>query len=384
MGKWDNDNIRIAIVGPLHPYRGGVAHFLEKMEEGLLERGHETVPVTFTRQYPELLFPGKTQYVEEAETSPDDPERLLDTLNPWSWYQTARHLAAQDPDVVVFKYWMSFFAPAFGLIARYLRWQGVRVAAVVDNALPHERRPGDVLLGKFFLRSCDGLIVMSDKVKQDVHELGVDASIRQINHPIYNTFGDPLPRPDARDKLGLPSKAPTLLFFGFVRRYKGLHILLKAMPQIVERLPNVRLVVAGEFYDDKSFYENLIAKHQLGQYLHLHDGYVSDEDVAAYFSAADVVVQPYVSATQSGVAKIAYHFDRPLILTDVGGLAEMVPDGEAGLVVPPEAPDALAEAVGRFFNDDLQAALTEGVRREKEKYSWDPLYDAVEAFALAG
>ncbi len=374
--------MRIAIVGPMHPYRGGIAHFLEKMEAGLLERGHETVPVTFTRQYPELLFPGKTQYVEEAATSVDGPERLLDTLNPWTWYRTARHLAAQDPDVVVFKYWMSFFAPAFGSIARYLRRQGVRVVSVVDNALPHERRPGDVVLGKFFLRACDGLIVMSDEVKRDLHELGIEAPIRQINHPIYNTFGDPLPRDEARAELDLSTDAPVLLFFGFVRRYKGLHVLLQALPKIVEHLPDLQLVVAGEFYDDKAFYENIIETHQLGSYIHLHDGYVSDEDVAAYFSAADVVVQPYVSATQSGVAKIAYHFERPLIMTDVGGLAEMMPDGEAGLVVPPEDPDALAGAVHRFFEDDRQAELTEGVRREKEKYSWEPLYDAVERFTL--
>ena len=374
----------IAVVGPMHPYRGGIAHFLGKMEKGLRARGHETVPVTFTRQYPELLFPGKTQYVEGAETTEEDPVRLLDTLNPWTWYRTARYLARQSPDVVVFKYWMSFFAPAFGLIARYLRRKGVRVVSVVDNALPHERRPGDKLLGRFFLQSCDGLIVMSDEVEEDIHRLGVERPIRRMNHPIYNTFGDSLPRAEARAELDLPEEAPTLLFFGFIRRYKGLHLLLTALPQIAEHLPEVRLVVAGEFYDEKAFYQNIIENHQLDPYLRLHDGYVSDDEVATYFSAADVVVQPYVSATQSGVAKIAYHFERPLIMTDVGGLAEMMPHGEAGLVVPPEDPDALAEAVCRFFEDDLQAKLTEGVRREKEKYSWDPLYDAIERLGLEG
>jgi glycosyltransferase involved in cell wall biosynthesis len=384
MDEWKNEQMRVAIVGPMHPYRGGIAHFLEKMEAGLRERGHETVPVTFTRQYPELLFPGKTQYVEDAETTENDPVRLLDSLNPWTWYTTARHLARREPDVVVFKYWMSYFAPSFGSIARYLRRQGVRVVAVVDNALPHERRPGDKVLGKFFLRACDGLIVMSDEVEGDLHELGIEAPIRRVNHPIYNTFGEARPRGEARDELDLPADAPVLLFFGFVRRYKGLHVLLEAMPQIVERLPDVRLVVAGEFYDKKAFYENIIETHGLGPYLHLHDGYVSDEDVAAYFSAADVVVQPYVSATQSGVAKVAYHFERPLIMTDVGGLAEMMPDGEAGLVVSPEDPQALSNAVCRFFEEGLQDKLTEGVRREKAKYSWTPLYEAVERFGLEG
>lgn len=382
MGQWDNEHMTIAVVGPMHPYRGGISHFLEKMEEGLLERGHETVPVTFMRQYPELLFPGKTQYVEDAEPSADDPERLLDTLNPWTWYRTARHLVARDPDGVVFNYWMSFFAPAFGTIARYLRHHDIRVMVVVHNALPHERRPGDKMLGRFFLQACDGFVAMSDKVENDLQELGIEAPIRRVNHPLYNTFGDPLSRSEARAQLGLPEEAPVLLFFGFVRRYKGLHVLLEALPQIIEHLPDARLVVAGEFYDDKAFYESLIEKYQLGPYLHLHDGYVSDEDVATYFSAADVVVQPYVSATQSGVAKIAYHFERPLIMTDVGGLAEMMPHEEAGLVVPPEDPDALAGAVRRFFGEDLQEQLTDGVRREKEKYSWAPLYEAVEEFVL--
>jgi glycosyltransferase involved in cell wall biosynthesis len=225
---------------------------------------------------------------------------------------------------------------------------------------------------------------MSDEVERDLHALGVEAPIRRVNHPLYNTFGEARPRDEARAALDLPPDAPVLLFFGFVRRYKGLHVLLEAMPKIVEALPDVRLVVAGEFYDDKTFYEKLIEKHQLDPYLHLHDGYVSDEDVAAYFSAADVVVQPYVSATQSGVAKIAYHFERPLIMTDVGGLAEMMPDGEAGLVVPPENPDALAGAVRRFFDEDLREELTAGVRREKEQYSWTPLYEAVERFGLEG
>lgn len=372
---------RIAVVGPMHPYRGGIAHFLEKMEEGLSERGHETIPVTFTRQYPSLLFPGKTQYVSGADEAGEGPVRLLDTLNPVSWYRTARHLAKHSPDAVLFKYWMSFFAPAFGSIARYLRRKGVRVVAVVDNALPHERRPGDATLGRFFLRACDGLIVMSDEVEADLRRLGVERPIRRVHHPVYNTFGDPLERAAARAQLGLPKAAPVLLFFGFVRRYKGLHVLLEAMPQIVQALPEVRLVVAGEFYDEKDFYREIIEKHQLSSYLHLHDGYVSDEDVAAYFSAADVVVQPYVSATQSGVAKVAYQFERPLIVTDVGGLAERMPHGEAGLVVPPEDPDALARAVRRFFEEGLQEELTEGVRREREKYSWEPLYESVEAFS---
>ncbi len=374
---------RIALVGPMHPYRGGIAHFTEKTVEGLAGRGHDVVPVNFWRQYPTLLFPGETQYdsADDASAVVGEAPRLLDSLNPLTWLRTAQHLRQRGSDAVVFQYWMPFFAPAYGIVARLLRWAGIPSFAVVHNALPHERHFGDEGLSRFFFQACDGLIVMSDEVKSDIHGLGADAPIQQINHPIYNTFGDPLPRSEARGQLDLPGDAPVLLFFGFVRRYKGLHVLLEALPQVVEHLPDVRLVVAGEIYDDKAFYESIVEKHQLSSYLHLHDGYVSDEDVAVYFSAADVVVQPYVSATQSGVAKIAYHFERPLIMTDVGGLAEMMPHGEAGLVVPPEDPDALGAAVRRFFEDDLQDELTEGVRREKQKYSWEALYEAVERFA---
>lgn len=367
-----------ALVGPLYPYRGGIGHFLETMVHGLGHRGHRVSAVTFSRQYPELLFPGKTQYETAPPAQPIDAPRLVDTVNPLSWFATARHLARLRPDAVVFKYWMPFFAPAFGTIARRLRRRGTRVLVVVDNAIPHERRPGDLALSRYFFNSVDGCIVMSDAVGRDLARLGVDVDVRQVAHPIYDIFGEAEPRADARAALGLPADAPTLLFFGFIRRYKGLHVLLDAMPRIAAALPEAQLVVAGEFYEDEAPYRQRIDALGLGDRLRLCSDYIPNEAVARYFSAADVVVQPYVSATQSGVAQIAYQFDRPLIVTDVGGLAEIVPDGEAGLVVPPEDPDALADAVIRYFREGLAARLTEGVRREKKKYSWDRLYEALE------
>lgn len=368
----------IVLIGPVYPYRGGIAHFLEAIYHGMSERNHELSAVTFTRQYPELLFPGKTQYADAATSGSLNATRLIDTLNPWTWIKAARHIARLNPDAVLFKYWMSFFAPAFGTIARYLRRKGIKVLCVVDNVLPHERRPGDVVLGRYFLRACDGLVVMSDSVADDLDALHVTAPVEHVRHPVYDIFGEQIPREEARRRLDLPSSAPIVLFFGFIRQYKGLHVLLEAMPRIVRRYPEMRLVVAGEFYDDESTYRELIRTHHLEDNVDLHANYIPEDEVNTYFCAADLVVQPYVSATQSGVAQIAYHFERPLIVTDVGGLPEVVPHEKAGFIVPPEDPRALADAVDRFFAEEWADRLEDGVREEKKKYSWKRLFEALE------
>lgn len=369
----------ITLIGPAYPYRGGIAHFTETLYRGLRARGHAVDVVTFSRQYPELLFPGETQYEAKALEHPVPAERLIDSLNPLSWWQAARRVAAGAPDAVLFQYWMPFFAPAFGSMACYLRWKGVVPLAVVHNALPHERRPGDVLLSKLFLRACSGLVVLSKAVEADVQRLARPGTpLRRVEHPLYDRFGRAPSKEEAREKLGLPLEAPVLLFFGFIRRYKGLHTLLEAMPRVLERLPDVRLIVAGEFYDDEAPYRALIREQGLEDHVLLHSRYIPDDEVARYFAAADTVVQPYVSATQSGVAQVAFHFEKPLITTDVGGLAEAV-EGR-GLIVPPETPKALAENIMRFFEEEgLQESLTEGVRRKRQAETDDALYEAIEA-----
>ena len=374
---------RLVVVGPFPPYRGGIAHFTQAMTEGLRARGHDVRPVSFARQYPALLFPGKTQFEpdrtsEEGRTSAEAP-RLVNTLNPLSWLQTARHILRQRPDVCLFQYWMPFFAPALGMVAWVLRRRGVRVVGVVHNALPHERRPGDRLLSRFFLQQCNGLVVLSEAVEADVRGLGATAPVRRAEHPVFAHFGEAIPKEEARRRLGLPEDAPVVLFFGFVRRYKGLHVLLDAMPEVVRRRPDVRLVVAGEFYDDEAPYRAQVQRHGLGEHVLFRPDYIPQDEVARYFSAADVVAQPYLSATQSGIAAIAFHFGRPLVVTDVGGLAEVVPHERAGLVVPPDDPSALAAAIVRFFEEDLGETLAEGVRRARQNHSWDRLYEAVEA-----
>lgn len=378
----EHDTCRIAVVGPMHPYRGGIAHFTEMTVEGLLERGHDVRPVSFSRQYPELLFPGKTQF-EPDDDAPDVVEgapRLLDSVNPFSWVRTAWRLRSQAPDAIVFQYWMPFFAPAYGIVARIARWAGIPSFAIVHNALPHERHVGDAWLSQFFLRACEGHVVMSDAVAEDLKGLcRPGAAIRRIEHPVYERFGDPVPADEARAALDLPTDGPVLLFFGFVREYKGLHVLLKAFPKILEELPEAHLLVAGEPYDDPERYRRLIGERDLGERVHWHDEYIPSGEVPIYFCAADLVVQPYVSATQSGVAQIATHFEVPMIVTDVGGLAETVPHEKVGFVVPPEHPPALAKAVIRFFQEDWTDRLVEGVRQRKHEQHPDRLFEALES-----
>lgn len=369
----------IALVGPLYPYRGGIAHFLGEMHQGLAARGHHMMAITFSRQFPTILFPGKTQFETTPATHALPIERLIDTINPISWLKTADFINRKKPDVVIFHYWMPFFAPAFGTIARRLKRQGIQIIAVVHNAIPHERRPGDYMLGQYFLNACDQLMVMSDAVEKDLGVLDISIPRTRFEHPIYDVFGEPLSMPEARLKLALNPAAPTALFFGFIRHYKGLMNLLACLPQVVRAVPDLQLIVAGECYEDDAAYRDFVVENGLEDVVHWHLKYIPSDEVHTYFSAADVVVQPYISATQSGVAQIAYHFDRPLIVTDVGGLAEFVPDGKAGLVVPPNDNEALGNALIRFFKDDLGPHLQAGVREEKKKYSWDRLYEAVES-----
>ncbi len=374
---------KIMLVGPASPYRGGIAHFLHATFDGLKKRGHLVSVVNFKRQYPKLLFPGKTQFEATGE-GPDIPtRRLLDSINPLSWIKTARYIISQKPEVVIFKHWMPFFAPAYGFIARRLKARGICVLALVHNAMPHERRPGDRAMSRYFFTSCDGFVVMSAAVQDDLTGLGVKAPCVQIGHPVYEGFGDPMAVEEARSKIGLTQDQPVLLFFGFVRHYKGLQVLLESMPSVAKALPNVKLMVAGECYEDEQRYKEFVARNDLASHVTLRFEYIPNDDIPILFSAADVVVQPYISATQSGVAQIAYHFGTSLVVTDVGGLAEIVPHEKAGLVVPPENSKALAAAIIRFFEEGMGPTLEKGVAEERKKYSWNRLFEAIEELSAS-
>ena len=286
---------KFVLVGPFSPYRGGIAHFSKQLFRGLQRRGHDVEAVTFTRQYPKLFFPGKTQLEEEDQ---EPGTRLLDTANPFTWSKTGRYVARSSPDTVVFQHWMPFFCPSFASVARRARRGGAYIVCVVHNVVGHEKRWGDRFLTRWLLAEADRVVVMSEAVGDEVRSLGIKADIQRVWHGIYDHFGQGVGRAEARERLSLPADDRLMLFFGFIRKYKGLRVLLESMPGLLRAVPKLRLVIAGEFYDDPAPYLALIHRLGIADHVIVRDSYVPSFKVAAYFSAADVVVQPYLSATQ--------------------------------------------------------------------------------------
>lgn len=366
--------MRIALLGPLAPWRGGLAQYLALHGEALMPHA-EVRGFTFTRQYPGLLFPGTSQ-LDPAAPRPAFPvEATLDSVAPWSWRRTAARLEAFAPAAVILKWWMPFFAPSFASAVGPPRRRGTRVVLVCDNLVPHERRPLDAALSAWMLRNADGFLVMSDSVERDLDRLKPGAPRRRVLHPLYAQFDrGRFTRESARARLGLEPGGEVALFFGYVRHYKGLDVLLRAWPRVRARRP-VTLVVAGEFYEDPAPYRALAAEAGGEPHVRLLERYLPDADVEAAFKAADVVVLPYRSATQSGVTHVAYALGVPVITTDVGGLAETVRPEGTGLVCPPEDPAALAAAVLRFFEEGLGPALRRGVDVLRREHSWERLAD---------
>jgi len=368
--------MKIVIVGTAYPLRGGIAHYNAILYKHLSER-HSVEIVTFTRQYPSIFFPGKTQDEKGGPENAVPTEQLVDSINPWTWYTTAKAIARKKPDLLIFKYWMPFFAPCFGTIARLVkRWTGTKVLFICDNVIPHERRIGDTALTRYAFAAVDSFVVQSGAVEKELKAFYPRASYELVPHPVYEIFGTLMPKDKARKELGITGEH-VILFFGYVRRYKGLHILLDAMPSILKSV-KVKLLVVGEFYDDEQKYRQQIEQKKLGDHVLVHSDYVPNEEVSRYFSAADVVVLPYVSATQSGIVQIAYQFDRPVIATDVGGLAEVVLNEQTGFIVKSEAPEEVANAVVRFYKEGREAEFVRNVHSEKKKYSWDNLVQAIE------
>ncbi len=371
--------MRLALVGPLAPWRGGLAQYLGLLGEALMAHG-EVRGVTFTRQYPGFLFPGTSQRDPAAELPRFPVEALLDSIDPSSWRRVAARLEAFAPGVVVLKWWIPFFAPSFASVVGPLRRQGTRIVLVCDNLVPHESRPLDGALTRWMLRNSDGYLVMSDAVERDLDRLKPGAPRRRVPHPLYAQFDrGRFTRATARARLGFGPDEEVALFFGYVRHYKGLDVLLSAWPRVRARR-NVALIVAGEFYEDAEPYRKLAAAAGGEPNVRLLERYLPDEEVECVFKAADVVVLPYRSATQSGVTHVAYALGVPVIITDVGGLAETVRDGETGLVVAPENPEALAAAVVRFFEEGLAPRMARAVAALREEGSWEHL--AKETVAL--
>ena len=368
--------LKIVICGPAHPYRGGIAAYNERMAQQFLREGDAAAIYTFSLQYPSFLFPGKTQYDDSFAPEGISITRAINSVNPLTWFGTGLRLRRTKPDMIILRYWLPFMSPALGIIARIVRSNGrTRVLTIFDNVIPHEKRMGDKMLTRFFINSIHGALVMTKAVENDLRQFNSRIPCIISPHPLFDNYGDSVSRAEAIVRLKLCPVDRFILFFGFIRAYKGLDLLLEAMADEKVRKSGVKLIIAGEFYEDAKSYFDIIQSNRLDDRVILHTHFISNEEVRYYFSAASLVVQPYRSATQSGVTQVAYHFNKPMIVTDVGGLAEIVPDGKCGYVVPPE-PGAIADAISSFFKG-AGDAFQEGINEQKKLYSWDKLTDAL-------
>ena len=374
--------MKVVIIGPAYPLRGGLATYNERLARAFREAGDEVRLVTFSLQYPDFLFPGQTQFSTEPGPTDLAIEVSLNSVNPLSWLAVGRKLRRERPDLVVFRFWLPFMGPALGTVARLAARNGhTRVVAITDNVIPHEKRPGDGPLTRYFLSACDGFVTMSRSVLTDLRQLGFGRKPALYRpHPLYDNFGPVKPKTEALAALGLPDAMGYLLFFGFIRAYKGLDILLEAFADTrLAQLP-IKLIIAGEFYEDAAPYEELIKRYQLENRIVRATDFIPNERVVDYFCAADLIMQPYKNATQSGVSQIAYHFERPMLVTDVGGLAELIPDGVVGYVVPP-TPKAIADAVVDFYANQREETFAAGVRAQKKQFSWPVMVAALKEVA---
>jgi D-inositol-3-phosphate glycosyltransferase len=363
--------MKILIAAPAWPYRGGIAEFSNRLAGELTSEGHDAEIFTFTLQYPGFLFPGKTQFTESP--APDDVKitRIINSVNPFNWLTTGRKIKKIAPDILILRFWLPFMGPALGTIARIARSnKKTKVICIFDNVVPHEKRPGDVMLTKYLVNSIDGAIVMAGSVGNDLHAFRKDMPVSFNPHPIYDSYGKSVSRTEALSSLQLRPEPEYLLFFGFIRAYKGLDILIEALSD--ERLMkrNIKLLVAGEFYEDRAIYEEQVKNLGLEKKIVFYDHFIKNDEVASFFSVSDIVVQPYKSATQSGVTQIAYNFEKPMLVTDVGGLREIVPDKKCGYVVNPD-PKSIADALTDYFENNRKESFTECVREEKKRFGWD-------------
>lgn len=360
----------IVLVGPAYPLRGGIAHFNESFAKTLSDEGYQTKIVSFYRQYPSFLFPGKTQLAEGDPPRDLDIHPLISSIQPLSWKKAANQIAAWNPDFVVIRFWIPFMGAALGSIAKRLRKRGVKVIGLVDNAIPHEARPADKVLSSYFFKNCDAFFTLSESVGEDLKKLAPGKPVGTSPHPIYDFFGDKMPQDQAIAELKLDPSFRYILFFGFVRKYKGLDLLMEAFSLTDLKKEKITLIVAGEFYESISDYHELAKSLNIEDAVVFRNEYIPEADVRKYFCASSIIAQTYRSATQSGVTQIAYHFERPMLVTDVGGLSEIVPHEKAGFVVKPD-PKAIAESLARFFHEDFEHEMEVNISTEKERFSWN-------------
>ncbi len=368
---------KILILGPAYPYRGGIASSSERLAKQFISEGHQVSMYTFTLQYPNFLFPGKTQYTEGTVPQNLTIQRKVSSVNPFNWLKIGREIRRLKPDILIFRYWLPFMGPCFGTIARIVKKnKHTKIISLFDNVIPHEKRMGDNLFTSYFLKPIDCFVTMSEVVEKDLKTL--DNLKPRFNgvHPIYDNFGDKMSREEALDKLNLDPSFNYILFFGIIREYKGLDLLLEAFSRLNRHENKIKLLVVGEYYGDEDKYQTLIKTLKIEDDLVVVNKYIDDSEVGIYFCASDLVIQPYRNATQSGVTPIAYHFEIPILVTNVGGLPEMVPHEKVGYVVE-VSPDAIKNAIQQFYSENKKEEFTSNIKIEKEKYGWEILSNGI-------
>ena len=369
--------MNIVILGTAYPFRGGLATFNERLARQLQAEGHTVEVITFTLQYPSFLFPGKTQYSTEQAPTDLRISQQVHSCNPFNWIKVGHRIRKMQPDMLITCYWMAFFAPCYGMIQRIVQRNGkTRCIALVHNMIPHEPSILDKLFAPFFVRHTDGFVALSESVVQDINRFDHGTKPKtSYPHPIYDHYGEPMSKEEACQALHLNPENQYMLFFGLVRAYKGLDLLLDAFGKVKDQLPNLQLIIAGEFYEDEDKYRAQIANNGLTDRVIIKNEFIADADLRKYFGAADLIVQPYKTATQSGVTQVAFHFEKPMLVTNVGGLGEIVHDHKMGYAVEPNA-EAIAQALTDYYTHNRQADYTAYLIKEKDKYSWSRLAES--------
>ena len=371
------DKKKIIIVGTSYPYRGGLTAFNEHLARVLTSEGHDVEIYTFTLQYPDFLFPGKTQYSDGPAPTDLKIIRRVNSINPFNWLKVGKEIRRKRPDVLITKFWLPYMAPCLGTIERQVRKnKHTLIVSILDNLIPHEKRFGDKMLVKYFVKSTDKFVAMSKSVLSDLSLFDTKKPRVFCPHPLYDNYGELLDKDEAKNLLSLEHDTHYVLFFGIIRDYKGLDLLLESFADSRFKDMNVKLLVAGEFYSNEEKYMELIHHLNIGERLQLNTFFIPDSEVNRYFSACDIVAQPYRTATQSGVTQIAFHFLKPMLVTNVGGLAEIVPDGIIGYVVEPDVKQ-ITEALVDYFHNDREAEFSEKITEEKKKYAWSNMTAAI-------
>jgi glycosyltransferase involved in cell wall biosynthesis len=366
--------MKIVIIGSAHPLRGGLASFNERLAREIQKNNHEVKIETFSLQYPKILFPGKTQYSESP--APDNLviKETVNSINPLNWLSVGNRIKKEKPDILIFKFWMPFMSPCFGTIARFVKKnKHTKVITIIDNLIPHEKRPGDKILTRYYVDSSDAFLAMSASVYNDISIFDTKKPRLLSPHPLFDNFGNRISRSEAINKIGVDENFKYILFFGFIRDYKGLDLLIEAFADERFKSMPVKLIIAGEFYSDSQKYLDMIEKFNLNDRIILRTDFISNEEVAGYFCAADIIAQPYKSATQSGVTQIGFHFEKSMLVTDVGGLSEIIHHGKIGYVVKPDSKE-IADALIDFFSSDRKDTFEKNIIEEKKKFDWDIMF----------